>query len=59
MKPPKITFYVPVEHLASAAYATRYALAESGFAGGFCVIARGPDTFTIKRNKAGYSVWAQ
>ena len=59
MKPPKITFYVPLEHLGPAASAAAFAISGSGFSGGFAIIATGKLTFAIKRNRAGFSVWLQ
>lgn len=48
---------MPIRLMREAINAFDFAYHNSDFSGGFAIIEKFPNTFIVKKNKAGYSVW--
>lgn len=53
----KVTVYALPDLVSSAARAAVFASRETDFSRGFSVIQQGEQTFYVKKNKAGFTVW--
>ncbi len=53
----KVTLRVPIYQIAGAARAFDYAYHNSDFSGGWALVQCGLDSFAVKKNPAGYTVW--